>query len=35
MHVVMHSNNFKNVKEAMQTTNGLAVLGFLIDVCTV
>lgn len=32
MHLVTHSDKFKNVKEAMNTTNGLAVLGFFIDV---
>ncbi|XP_076105790.1 uncharacterized protein LOC143074129 [Mytilus galloprovincialis] len=32
MHVVMHSNRFSSVKDAMQSKNGLAVLGFLFDV---
>lgn len=32
MHVVMHSDKFKTVADAMNVTNGLAVLGFFIDV---
>lgn len=32
MHVVCYSDKFKSVKKAMNTTKGLAVLGFLIDV---
>ncbi|CAC5405233.1 CA [Mytilus coruscus] len=32
MHVVMHSGRFSSVSDAMQSKNGLAVLGFLFDV---
>ncbi|CAG2239195.1 unnamed protein product [Mytilus edulis] len=32
MHVVMHSDRFQTVTDAMNVTNGLAVLGFFIDV---
>ncbi|CAC5405230.1 CA [Mytilus coruscus] len=32
MHVVMHSDRFSSVSDAMNTTNGLAVLGFLFDI---
>lgn len=32
MHVVMHSRKYNSVKEAMTESNGLAVLGFLIEV---
>ncbi|CAC5405231.1 CA [Mytilus coruscus] len=32
MHVVMHSDRFSSVNESMNSTNGLAVLGFLFDV---
>ncbi|VDI41513.1 carbonic anhydrase [Mytilus galloprovincialis] len=32
MHVVMHSDGYSSVTEAMNTTNGLAVLSFLFDI---
>jgi hypothetical protein len=32
MHIVMHSDKHKNVSDALHKTNGLAVLGYFIDV---